>query len=211
MSEQNEHSHSLDDAASSGIAGYLAEIGHLKGTPRAGWTLAGVDRPESVADHSFRTAIIGYVLACEEGANPDRTALLCLFHDTPETRLGDIPSVGKRYLNTDPTRVVADQTAGLPDKLGEGIRALVASYESQEDQESVLAKDADKLECLLQAFQYVEAGWPQAKSWIPALMAELSSASAIDIAHALERDGCGWWKDFVENYRSSAAPLAQSE
>jgi 5'-deoxynucleotidase YfbR-like HD superfamily hydrolase len=36
----------------------------------------GVRHPESIAEHSFRTAVIGYLLAHLEGANPERTALI---------------------------------------------------------------------------------------------------------------------------------------
>jgi transcriptional regulator with XRE-family HTH domain len=74
------------------IAGFLIEAGHLKRTPRAGWPIAGVRDPESVAEHSYRTAVIAYVLAVMEGANADRAAALAVFHDVPETRSTDIPS-----------------------------------------------------------------------------------------------------------------------
>jgi putative hydrolase of HD superfamily len=130
--------------------------------------------------------------------------LLCLFHDTPEARLGDIPSVGKHYLDAAPERVVADQTDGLPIELRRRIADLVLSYEDGTEPESILAKDADKLECLAQAIQYVEAGSEQAASWIKPLMTELSSPSAIEMAGALQRNkSSDWWKRFVETYRSA--------
>lgn len=58
-----------------------------------------VKDPETIAEHSFRAAIVGSVLAMMEGADPAKTALLSLWHDTQETRVGDIPHVGRRYLN----------------------------------------------------------------------------------------------------------------
>lgn len=78
-----------------GMVGYLYEMGLLKRLPRAGWLVAGIDHPESVAEHSFRVAIIGYLLASMEGADPARTALLCLFHDTQKSRIGDVPRVAR--------------------------------------------------------------------------------------------------------------------
>jgi putative hydrolase of HD superfamily len=65
-----------------GIAKYLYEIGYLKHLKRSGWWRMGVRDPESVAEHSYRTAVIGYVLANLEGADPEKTASICLFHDT---------------------------------------------------------------------------------------------------------------------------------
>jgi putative hydrolase of HD superfamily len=78
------------------IIGFLFETGHLKRTPRSGWLMAGVPNAESVAEHSFRVGVIAYVIATLEGANADRAAALGLFHDVPESRTGDIPSVGKK-------------------------------------------------------------------------------------------------------------------
>jgi HD domain-containing protein len=95
-----------------GLTNFLYEMGLLKRYKRTGWWIAGIDNPESIAEHSFRTAIIGYLLAVMEGADPARTAALCVFHDTQETRIGDVPSVGKAYVVTAPNpEVTADQVA----------------------------------------------------------------------------------------------------
>ena len=85
-----------------GLTNFLYEMGLLKRSKRTGWLIAGVDNPETIAEHTFRTAIIGYLLAQMEGADPHKTATLCLFHDTQESRIGDVPSVGKAYVVTAP-------------------------------------------------------------------------------------------------------------
>ena len=95
-----------------GLTNFLYEMGLLKRYKRTGWMIAGIDNPESIAEHSFRTAIIGYLLAVMEGADPAKTAALCLFHDTQETRIGDVPSVGKAYVVIAPNpEVTTDQVA----------------------------------------------------------------------------------------------------
>lgn len=206
MGAYNENGNGQPWGAGSPMANYIYEVGHLKATPRTGWTLAGISKPESVADHSFRTAVIGVILACSEGADPARTAMLCLFHDTTETRLGDIPSVGKKYLRESSDEVVADQTKGLPLEIAEMISRLVEDYHAQSDREAQLAKDADKLECMAQAIEYVEEGAVHAQSWIDALAGEVVSDSGIRLALALQSTpSSGWWRHFVENYRSPAA------
>jgi hypothetical protein len=86
-----------DDTAT-GTAGFLLEMGMLKRAKRSGWWIAGVKDPETIAEHSFRTGVIGAVLAMTEGVDPAKVALLCLFHDTQETRVGGIPHIGRRYL-----------------------------------------------------------------------------------------------------------------
>src|ERR1041385_3926786 len=104
------------------IAKYLYEIGHLKHQKRTGLWRIGVRDPESVAEHSYRTAVIGYILASLEGANPERTAVLCLFHDTAETRIGDMHWITKRYIQTKEGEQAAfkEQIEQLPHERGRG-------------------------------------------------------------------------------------------
>jgi putative hydrolases of HD superfamily len=73
-----------------GVAGFLFEMGQLKQQRRSGWQLLGITVPESVADHSARAAMTGVILAAIDGADVGRTALLCVFHDAHETRIGDV-------------------------------------------------------------------------------------------------------------------------
>jgi putative hydrolases of HD superfamily len=181
-----------------GMANFLYEMGLLKRLPRAGWLVAGVDRPESVAEHSFRAAIIGYLLAQVEGADPARTALLCLFHDTQETRVGDVPRIGKPYVTTAPNpQVTADQVAGFPAELGRAVRALVDDYEDQESAEARLARDADRLECLIQAREY-QANGHDVQPWVDTAAADLRSPTANRLADHLQRTPPDeWWKSFA--------------
>jgi putative hydrolases of HD superfamily len=184
------------------VVGFLYEMGLFKRSKRTGWWLAGVKDPETVAEHIFRTAVIGYVLAVMEGADPARTAALCLFHDVAETRTGDIPSVGRAYVRTAPdTQVVADQVAGFPAPLGEAIRDTVAQYEGRGSREAELAHDADKLECLLQAREYQTQGHADAEPWITSSAAAVKSAAAQQLARAaLELPPQRWWRTFVDSH-----------
>lgn len=184
------------------MIGYLYELGLLKRLPRAGWLVAGVDHPESVAEHSFRTAIIGYLLASMEGADPARTAVLCLFHDTQESRTGDVPLVGKRYVVTAPNpQVTADQVAGFPEEVGRAVRALVDDYERQEAAEARLARDADKLECLIQAREYQAQGH-DVQPWVESAAAALRSETARRFADAFRQARPDqWWKSFAGQLR----------
>jgi putative hydrolase of HD superfamily len=61
-----------------------------------------------------------------EGADPAKTAAMCLFHDTQETRIGDVPSVGKADVVAAPNpEVTADQVADVPAAAGRAVRSLV--------------------------------------------------------------------------------------
>jgi len=151
----NPPSHSSIDAS----VRYLYEVGQLKLSKRTGWWHAGVPEPESIAEHTFRTAIIGYVLAVLEDADPNLTAALCLFHDVAEARTGDVPNVAKAYVTREPgVRIAADQVHEVPPALRDAIMGAVGRFADQDSPEALLAKDADRLECLLQARIALDAG-----------------------------------------------------
>lgn len=184
------------------VARYVYEVGHLKLTPRSGWSLAGVTRPESVADHVSRVAVIGFILAHMEGADPSKTATICVFHDNAETRLGDVPSVGKKYFPAvSEVDVTRDQVQGVPTALADALVAIAEEYRDGQSVEGRLANDADKLECLAQALEYAEAGADLATHWVESMIASLESESAIALGHALRSSSPSrWWQSFVENY-----------
>jgi putative hydrolases of HD superfamily len=174
--------------------GFLYEIGLLKRYKRTGWSQVGVPLPESVADHSFRVSVIASVLAAMEGADPQRAAFLALWHDSQETRITDLPHLTKNYVSAAANeQVTRDQVAPLPPSVAGMISAAVAEYEAAETLEARCARDADKLECLLQAREYQEQGHANVQPWIDSSLAALTTASAKQLAHeAMAQNSLDW-------------------
>jgi putative hydrolases of HD superfamily len=86
--------------------------------------------------------------------------------------------VGKRYVVTAPNpQVTADQVAGFPEEIGEAVRALVDGYGRQDSAEARLARDADRLECLIQAREYQAQGH-DVQPWVESAAAALRSETA---------------------------------
>lgn len=172
-----------DQAAAMAAFGY--ELGVLKRIRRAGWWHAGVRDPESVAEHSMRVAQLAALIAAEEGADPVRASFLALWHDTQETRTGDLPHTSAGYLDApEPRRITADQTADLPERSRDLIRAAVDEYEAKQSPEALCAKDADKLEMLLQAVEYRDVGVRRVDGWIESAREGLRTETAKRIAEA---------------------------
>jgi putative hydrolases of HD superfamily len=180
------------------LTGFVYEIGLLKRYKRTGWLIAGVSDPESIADHSFRAAALAGVIAAMEGADPARAALLSLFHDSQETRLTDIPYLAKAYVQRAPNeQVTADQTRGMPGPVADLISGAVAEYEEKASLEARCARDADKLECLVQAIEYREQGNQNIQPWIDSSLAALQTASAKNLAdEALRLRSLDWLDRF---------------
>jgi 5'-deoxynucleotidase YfbR-like HD superfamily hydrolase len=171
------------DAA--GIAAFTFEMGILKRLRRAGWWHVGVRDPESVAEHSLRVAQLASLIAAQEGADSARAAHLAIWHDSQETRTGDIPHTAKPYLpSTDNEKITADQVADMPHAMRKTVQEAVAEYESQSTAEARCARDADKLECLIQAVEYQAAGHTLVQGWIDSSRAALQTVTAQRIADA---------------------------
>jgi len=182
------------------LVGFLYEVGLLKRYKRTGWLIAGVKEPESIADHSMRAAIIASVLAVMEGADPERAALLSLFHDSQETRLTDLPYLAKPYVSkASNEQVTEQQVRGLPAVVAAMISGVVAEYEGEVSHEAVCARDADKLECLIQAIEYREHGNQNTQAWIDSSLAQLQTASAKRLAEEAQRVGSLDWLARVLN------------
>jgi putative hydrolases of HD superfamily len=172
------------------VAHFLFEAGTLKNARRTGWWMAGVRDPESVAEHSWRTSLIASVIAKLEGADPARAALLAVWHDTQETRTGDVNHLGKKYAAPgDPEAVTADQTRGMPELLASAVQEVVAEYEAKESPEAVCARDADKLECMLQGIEYRAQGYEHAQRWIDNSRARIVTESGARLADELLAHG----------------------
>jgi len=183
-----------DDA--SAIAAFGYELGVLKRIRRAGWWHAGVRDPESVAEHSMRVAQLAAIIAAEEGADPARASFLALWHDSQETRTGDLPHTVSGYLTKpEPRQITADQTEKLPERSRETIRGAVDDYESQQTVEALCAKDADKLEMLLQAVEYRDVGVRRVDGWIDSARKGMKTQTGQRIAEAAVNLSPLAWRD----------------
>ncbi len=174
------------------IANFLFEVGMLKRTPRSGYQFLGSGR-ESVAEHCFRTAVIGYVLSLrEDEVDVHRTILLCLMHDLHEARTGDLNYVNKRYVSVDEDKAVGDLAAGLP--FGEDIVRLAREFNEGASAEARLARDADQLDLILQLKEQLDLGNKYASEWLSFAVKRLQSASAQEMAEdILDTDSTDWW------------------
>ncbi|MBW1681816.1 MAG: HD domain-containing protein [Deltaproteobacteria bacterium] len=174
------------------IVEFLFEAGMLKKTPRTGYQFLGTGA-ESVADHSFRTAVIGYVLANgEPSSDPFKVVLMCLFHDLPEARTGDQNYVNKRYVTADEEAALKDQVEGLA--FGPQIRAIIREFNACDSLESRLAKDADQLDLILELKEQLALGNPQADEWLHYAVQRLRTEGAREMARQIQAsEHTSWW------------------
>jgi 5'-deoxynucleotidase YfbR-like HD superfamily hydrolase len=164
------------------LFGHLADLKRLK---RTGWLDRGVPpaEVESVADHSLLTAVISWVVACDDtDIDASRVLQLAVIHDLAESISGDpapydpadVPiddpealaaffSVRHpRSLSSSDTKQRAEAAAVeklislMPDSAARSFRELWNEYESQETTEARFVKQVDRLEAFLQSRDYVD-------------------------------------------------------
>jgi len=174
------------------IADFLFEVGMLKRTPRSGYQFLG-SGSETVAEHSFRSAVIGYVLGRISGDLAiERVVLMCLFHDLVEARTGDLNYVNKKYVKADEDSAVRDMTAEL--FFGDEVRKLSEEFNQRNTPESEAAHDADQLEMILQLKELADLGNRYSPEWISAAVKRLRTDSAKRLARSiLHTDFSAWW------------------
>jgi putative hydrolase of HD superfamily len=174
------------------IANFLFEAGMLKRTPRTGFQFLG-SGAESVAEHIFRTVYIGYVLGhLEKKADTNKIIKMCLFHDLPEARTGDLNYVNKKYVKADEHKAVKDLTDTLP--FGSEMKRLIMEFMKGESLEARLAYDADQLEMILALKEHKDLGNEYADEWLGFALKRLQTDIARKLSRTiLETDSSLWW------------------
>jgi putative hydrolase of HD superfamily len=163
---------------------FYAEVGRLKRLPRTGWIKRGIPNPETVAEHMYRSQFIAYDFAKRLGEDPIFCAHMMMIHDLPEARSGDItPDCG----------ISKAEKAELEMKAAQELAALSGNpefftifqeYEENKSLRAQLCKDADQIECIVQALEY-GAAYPEKREALenfwPYTYAKLQTAVAFEM------------------------------
>lgn len=179
------------------IVNYFFEINVLKRMRRSGSWIAGIQTPDTVAEHVFRTTQIGYVLAEMENVDSQKVALMCLFHDNAEVRIGDHHKIMARYFETEKAEKIAvkEQLENLPEKIARKLEAFSTEFMEKKTPEAIVAKDADLLELALQAKEYLELGYHGKQNWLDNVKKHLKTKTAKKIFQAIEKGSLNdWWR-----------------
>ncbi len=183
------------------VVNFLAEMGLLKRTKRSGWSVLGIENAESVADHSFRCVAIGFFLARMEQARAYKVLLMTLFNDVHEARITDLHKMAARYFDIQKAedKSFAEQVSSLPVDIKKELLENRREYRRQRTPESIIARDADILECLIQAKEYQGRGYRAASQFMKKAPRFLKTKSAKALwRQAKKSDLNNWWVKLSE-------------
>jgi putative hydrolases of HD superfamily len=138
--------------------------GKLKRVKRTGWLRkVGITKDcESVADHSFRTAILGIYFGLELGMDSPKIVRMCLIHDLAESEIGDkMPEekISEIHHRINEDLVVAQILDNLPEKSRKVLQDDWKELLEAKSDEAILVWQLDKLEMLLQSIDYGKMGY----------------------------------------------------
>ena len=129
----------------------LSQAARLKTTTRHCYT--GVDRKESVADHSWRIALMAMLMTGIEefrDLDMDRVIRMCLIHDLGESFTGDIPTFEKTEGDADvEDDLFRKWVESFPEPQRTEWQGLLTEMEAQQTKEAKRYKALDKLEALI--------------------------------------------------------------
>ena len=137
---------------------FFRMAGRLKRIPRSGWVEIGIDSPESVADHTFRTAILCMIFSDLEGLDELKMLQMALIHDLPEVITGDLtPSERTSTAKKREEDAMKKLLNLLPEKQRVKYQNVWREYEECKTAEAKAVRQLEKLEMALQAKEYERA------------------------------------------------------
>ena len=174
------------------VTNFIYESGILAKTPRSGLWFLGTGN-QSVAEHSLRTAFIGYALSSlTPKSNKDKVVLMCILHDLGEGRTSDLNYVHQKYGRLAEAQAVTDLSRNVP--FGNEIQKLYQEMEKKKSLEAKLAKDSDQLEWIATLREEEVKGNTKAHSWLKIAYKRLKTPIAKEIGKSLLKiHPDTWW------------------
>ena len=144
------------------ISDFLKSAINLKNVSRQGWIdKLSIDKPESVADHSYSMAVIGMVISDLEKLNTEKILKMILLHDLAESKIGDytpekISYEKKKELENTAFEEIIEK---IPVNIKSEYLKIWQEYQDKTSPESKMVHQIDKLEMALQARSYQQKGY----------------------------------------------------
>jgi len=174
------------------IAKFLFETNMLKALHRSGYAFLG-SGSETVAEHSFMTAMICFVISrIESGLDTEKLITMAMIHDLPEARTGDLNYVQKKYVTANEPEAASDMAEGLP--FGRELILILEEFNAGKTRESLLARDADQLSFIIELKKCHDTGAKAPAKWLPVVMDRLKTDTGKQLAQSIMDSNCDdWW------------------
>ncbi len=176
----------------------LWEYRTLKYVPRASLQFLKGSAKENVAEHSFYTTIIGWVLAKREKVDENKVIRMCLVHDLAEARRGERNLINKIYSGKDNELEIIKKVSGEYQVEDFSFDDLFKEFSEGETPESKIAQDADILAGMFLEKECLDLGNEKASKWLDFSLKRLETEKGKELGKMIiEKDSDQWWLDIV--------------
>lgn len=145
------------------ILQFIKIANRLKSINRSGWSKIGIKSTdaESVADHSYQTALITMLIADLKGYDTCKAVRLALIHDLAEAIVGDYmpEEISKEHKHRVEDNAMNELLTLLPEDVRENYKQLWGEYINNKSKEADLVHQIDKFEMIIQADEYKCKGY----------------------------------------------------
>ena len=148
------------------ILNFFNTAANLKKISRQGWIdKLSIDKPESVADHTFSMAIMGMIFSDLENHNTEKILKIILLHDLAESITGDMTpeQISKEEKTVLENNIIKKILSDLPPALQKQYCVLWEEYQLNNSKEAKIVHQLDRLEMALQAKIYSNEGHSKEK------------------------------------------------
>lgn len=180
------------------ISNLLFEARILKDVVRSGYAFLGSGK-ESIAEHSFMTVFICFVMSrLEADIDTEKLLSMALVHDIAEARTGDLNYVEKKYSKVDEAKAISHLIKPVP--FGKDIQNLIEEFNLCETKEALLANDADQISFMLELKKLKDTGAKGPERWLPYVIDRLKTDTGKKMASdIMETNWDEWWaNDYSE-------------
>jgi putative hydrolase of HD superfamily len=183
------------------LANFLFETRILKYLPRASLPYLKTPLKENVAEHSFYTTIIGWILAKLESADENKIIKMALIHDLAEARGGERNLINKFYSEPLNEPKIIDEISKVYDLEDFKIKEIFEEFFKGESIEAKIVRDADVLSGMLLEKEVFDSGNEKAKKWLDVSLSRLKTKSGKELGKLiLKTDADEWWLEVAQKY-----------
>lgn len=180
---------------------FILESRLLKYIPRASLPYFKNIISENIAEHSFYTTIIGWVLAKLEGADENKIIKMCLIHDLAEVRGGERNLINKFYTHPINELIIFKEINKDYHLENFSLNKLFQEFTEKKTKEAKIAKDADILSQMLLEKEVFDTGSFKVKRWLSTSLMRLETKSGKKLGKILyEIDADKWWLKIIKKY-----------
>lgn len=180
---------------------FILEYRTLKHIPRGSLPYLKGPIRENIAEHSFYTTIIAWIMAITEKTDENKIIKMSLIHDLAEVRGGEKNLINKFYTTPNNEQKIIEEVSQSYDLKDFSLAELFKEFNEAKTLEAKIVKDADVLAQMLLEKECLDLGNESAAEWLHFSQMRLKTKIAKELGKRLiEVESNEWWLEIDKLY-----------